>query len=339
MNPRWRLLLGTALLVACSARPPDPGQPETSPGPPEPAPAAAIGTLAPTSGGSPGTLPEAFATPSSTPELDGSAWAGPSVPVPILYQHRVLPLPADIATWSASARKGFLATNTLPWAVEAQVDWLQANGYHTILPRDLAAHWDGGAPLPIRPVILTFDDGYGEWLTTLLPMLVSRGMVAQLYVTLDALASGHLTWADIRTLAAAGMGIGAHDVHHVQLAMLGAGRRSASLATMTYEVTEARRILGVHLGTPPDSMAYVGGGYDANLLVAAQKAGYTTARSLVRGVVQSPEQRWTLRVSRISIWDDVVDQNACLAAPSQATCAIDAQMPTFARRVSGEAPG
>jgi peptidoglycan/xylan/chitin deacetylase (PgdA/CDA1 family) len=274
-----------------------------------------------------------------TLEADGTAWAGPRVPVPILYQHRVLPLPPDIGTWTASARKGFLETDTLPWAVEAQLDWLLANGYHTILPRDLVAHWDRGAPLPIRPVILSFDDGYGEWLSTLLPMLVRHGMVAELYVTLDALASGHLTWADIRTLAAAGMGIGAHDVHHVQLAMLGSGRKPASLATMTSEVTEARRILGAQLGTPPDSMAYVGGGFDASLVAAVQKAGYTSARALIRGVVQSPDQRWTLHVSRISVWDDVLDQAGCLAAPSEATCALDAGLPTFARRVSGEAPG
>ena len=52
---------------------------------------------------------------------------------------RVLPLPADIAAWSPASRKGFLETDTLPWAIEAQLGWLRANGYHTILPRDLAA--------------------------------------------------------------------------------------------------------------------------------------------------------------------------------------------------------
>jgi hypothetical protein len=49
--------------------------------------------------------------------------------------------------------------------------------------------------------------------------------------------------------------------------------------------------------------------------------------------------RWTLRVSRISVWDDILDQNACLAAPSEVACAVDPQMTTFARRMSGEAPG
>jgi len=44
-----------------------------------------------------------------------------------------------------------------------------------------------------------------------------RGMVAEFYVTLDAIRVGALRWSDVRCLAAAGNGIGAHDVHHVQL--------------------------------------------------------------------------------------------------------------------------
>ena len=312
--------------------------------PPDPAITAAPAILAEASAPAATPMPSEDAptlppTAPPSPEPDATAWAGPVVSVPILYQHRVRPLPAGIATWSTSARKALLETNTLPWAVDAQLGWLAVNGYHTILPRDLAAHWDQGAALPFRPVILTFDDGYPEWLTTLLPMLQRHGMVAELYVTLDAIADGRLTWAGVRQLADAGMGIGAHDVHHVQLTALGGGRAPASVATMTYEVSEARRILGIQLGAPPDSMAYVGGGVDDTLAAIVRKAGYTTARSLIRGVVQTPVNRWTLRVSRISVWDDVLDQNACVAAPSEATCAVDPALPTFARRVRGESPG
>ena len=91
--------------------------------------------------------------------------------VPILYQHRVVPLPQWIGTWTYKARQTFLATDTLPWSFAAQLDWLEAHGYTTILPRDLAEHWDRGVPLPARCVILTFDDGYPEWVSTVLPLL------------------------------------------------------------------------------------------------------------------------------------------------------------------------
>ena len=121
------------------------------------------------------------------------------------------------------AKKRFLTYDALPQAFAAQLDWLLANGYTTILPRDLAAHWDTGTPLPVRPVIITFDDGSHDWVNTVLPMLQARGMVAEFYLTLDAVKFGNLTWKEARRLVAAGNGIGAHDVHHVQLTAFGNG--------------------------------------------------------------------------------------------------------------------
>jgi len=41
------------------------------------------------------------------------------VTVPILYQHRVVPLPQGIGTWTDTARETFLATDTLPWSFAA----------------------------------------------------------------------------------------------------------------------------------------------------------------------------------------------------------------------------
>jgi peptidoglycan/xylan/chitin deacetylase (PgdA/CDA1 family) len=175
--------------------------------------------------------------------------------------------------------------------------------------------------------------------STVLPLLKLHHMTAEFYVTLDAIADGRLSWADVRTLAAAGMGIGAHDVHHIQLAMRGPNRPPASTAAMTHEVTDARRIIGNELGRPPDSMAYVGGGFDAALVGIVRRAGYSTARTIIRGVVQSPADRWTLHVSRIGVWDDVVDPTACVNDPSEATCAIRLPLTTFPQRVSGAAPG
>ena len=40
--------------------------------------------------------------------------------------------------------------------LEQDLQWLAEMGYHTILPRELAA----GEPLPEKPILLTFDDGY-----------------------------------------------------------------------------------------------------------------------------------------------------------------------------------
>ena len=79
--------------------------------------------------------------------------------VPILYYHRIQPVPQVFSKWTKARQKHFLQYDALPKAFVAQLDWLVADGYTTILPGDLAAHWDHGTPLPPKPVIITFDDG------------------------------------------------------------------------------------------------------------------------------------------------------------------------------------
>ncbi len=250
--------------------------------------------------------------------------------VPILYYHRIQAIPAGFAAQSPAQRTSFMAYNVLPSVFAAQLDWLAGHGYHTILPHDLVAHWDRGVKLPSRPIILTFDDGFAEWATNVVPLLESHHMVAEFYVSVDHIGPGSLTWNDLRAFAAAGMGIGAHDVHHVQLTGFGAGKPSASAATMWLEVSLARTIIGANTGVLPDSMAYVGGGFDATLVDLVRRAGYTSARSILRGVHQYPGWRFELRVSRIGGYDDVT---------SIIGGTFDPGLPTFARRVSGADPG
>ena len=245
--------------------------------------------------------------------------------VPIVYYHRVQSIPAGFRHWGRHRKRTFLAYDLLPAAFEAQLDWLQANGYTTILPRDLAAHWDTGARLPRRPVILAFDDGSKSWIRKVLPALKKRGMVAEFYLTLDAIKHGNLTWAQVRRLARAGNGIGAHDVHHVQLAGV-PHRRPASAKRMFREVNGARRAIAAHVGVAPDSMAYVGGGFDARLIRQVRKAGYTTARSVLRGIHQREDRRFSLRVVRVAARDDVL---------WVISGRIDPLLPVFAAKMAG----
>lgn len=247
--------------------------------------------------------------------------------VPILYYHRVESVPGAFDRWTRDRRHRFLEYDVLPAAFEAQLDWLAEHGYATILPRDLAAHWDLGAPLPARPVILTFDDGYRSWITTVLPALRRRGMVAEFYLTLGAIRKRNLHWSDVRLLARAGMGIGAHDVHHVQLAGLPGGRARPA-RVMWQEVSQARTVIAAQVGVAPDSMAYVGGGFDDTLVALVRRAGYSTARSIQRGIVQRSELRYQLRVVRIGARDDVID----VASESL----VDG-LPAFVARLSGRA--
>lgn len=54
----------------------------------------------------------------------------------------------------------------------------------------------GGAPLPSRPVLLTFDDGYRGVLRHALPVLVRHRVSAVVFAISGASAEGRLTWYD-----------------------------------------------------------------------------------------------------------------------------------------------
>ena len=95
---------------------------------------------------------------------------------------------------------------------------------------------------------------------------------------------------------------------------------------MWAEVSGARRVIAAQVGVVPDSMAYVGGGFDARLEALARKAGYTTARSIIRGIVQTSAHRFELRVVRIGPRDDVVDLVSGALVPG---------LPTFVTRMHG----
>ena len=45
-----------------------------------------------------------------------------------------------------------------PRVFAAQMDWLDAHGYHTITLNDVRLYWQRVAPLPSKPVIITLDD-------------------------------------------------------------------------------------------------------------------------------------------------------------------------------------
>ena len=47
-----------------------------------------------------------------------------------------------------------------PAALRGDLEWLKQNGYQTVVVQDLLDYVEEGTPLPEKPVMITFDDGY-----------------------------------------------------------------------------------------------------------------------------------------------------------------------------------
>lgn len=184
-----------------------------------------------------------------------------------------------ILTWHSvgGATDEFTVTEA---AFTAQLDALQRAGFHSVSFRQWLEHEDRGAPLPDKPVLLTFDDGYRDALTAALPALRARGLRGTFFLVSGWMggqapaADGrrYLTWDEARALLASGMEIGSHGATHRRLPELGE-------AQALEELTASKRELESRLGTRVEVFAYPFNASRRWLRGVVQKAGYRAAVS------------------------------------------------------------
>jgi peptidoglycan/xylan/chitin deacetylase (PgdA/CDA1 family) len=170
--------------------------------------------------------------------------------VPVLTYHSVSDDPP------ASTR----ALSVRPSRLAAQLRFLRDHGFVGLTFGDLCRRVRAGVPLPERPVVLTFDDGYADTHETALPLLVEHGFPATTFVTTGWLrdagpdAAGRpldrtMCWSQVRELADAGIEVAAHSHSHAQLDQLGD-------RDLTAELARSKVLLEDRLGTEVPSLAY-----------------------------------------------------------------------------------
>src|ERR1700733_12331782 len=65
-----------------------------------------------------------------------------------------------------------------------QLAYLRDNGFNTVTAGTLSAILaDGAGDLPERPVVLAFDDGYGDFYSQALPLLKQHGFTGTVFQT------------------------------------------------------------------------------------------------------------------------------------------------------------
>ena len=119
--------------------------------------------------------------------------------LPILIYHHVVP--------EGETCNEMTVTDT---RLNADLQWLAENGYHTILPRELAA----GEALPDKAILITFDDGYCSNYELAYPLLQKYQMKAVISIMVymqDVCASSFLSWDMCREMEDSGLvEIGSH---------------------------------------------------------------------------------------------------------------------------------
>ncbi len=150
----------------------------------------------------------------------------------------------------------------------AQLAYLAGHGYHTITLVDLFNTLYYGRPLPPRPVILTFDDGYADNYTDAFPLLRRYHMVGEFNIVTGLVGTTlgvntYVTWPRVEAMADAGMEIESHTVSHPDLGLLGLDRAA-------YELHFSRALLAARIHRAVQFMAYPSGEPFRSGAVAAQ---------------------------------------------------------------------
>jgi peptidoglycan/xylan/chitin deacetylase (PgdA/CDA1 family) len=174
-----------------------------------------------------------------------------------------------------------------------QMRWLAHHGYTAVTLRSVWDHWHGGASLPPRPVVVSFDDGYRSVAATAFPVLRDRGWPAVLNLAVKNLrVRGGISERQVRRVIAGGWEIDAHTLSHPDLTAVDDRR-------LTREVAGSRRELRRLFGIPVDFFCYPGGRYDRRVIAAVRAAGFLAATTTVDGLA-SPAVPFELRRVRVS---------------------------------------
>ncbi len=191
-----------------------------------------------------------------------------SVRVPILAYHNIRPIPAGI---SASDRQ----FEVPPEELDRQLAWLKEQGYESISFDALHAALVDGAPLPPKPIILSFDDGRDTHYASAFPLLRAYGFTATFFVFTNAIdRPGYLTWEQMREMRAAGMEFGSHTRYHAYLTRLTDPRE------IDAEISGSKKTLEDGFGEPIAAFAYPFGLHDDATAEKLRAAGYETARTI-----------------------------------------------------------
>jgi peptidoglycan/xylan/chitin deacetylase (PgdA/CDA1 family) len=160
-------------------------------------------------------------------------------------------------------------------------------------------------PLPGKPIILTFDDGYQDFLSTAMPVLRYYGFSATVFLVADRIggaadwdagygeAAPLLSWQEVHALQAAGTEFGCHSAVHRPMTGM-------HLAELTEDTARSRAILEEGLQTAVTTLAYPYGAENEFVRRVVADLGFRAAASCEPGISRIGDD--PLRLRRIEIF-------------------------------------
>jgi peptidoglycan/xylan/chitin deacetylase (PgdA/CDA1 family) len=200
--------------------------------------------------------------------------------------------------------------NTSPEVFRRQMRCLHQEGYRSIGLNELIKGFEVGLDLT-KTVVITFDDGYQDFLTEAMPILKQYGFMATVFLATGRIQQtsmrlegvDYLTWSEVRELHQEGIEFGSHTVTHPDLRCLGPEQ-------IEYELGYSKEVIEQQLGTSINSFAYPFPFPEENtdftrlLLDELENQGFENGVTTILGRASLRHNRFFLPRLPVNTWDD-----------------------------------
>lgn len=218
--------------------------------------------------------------------------------VPVLMYHKVNPSVIDRNTVHIDNFK-------------QQLQYLVQSGYRTITFAQYQEYMAGRQVLPAKPIILTFDDGYEDNFTHVLPLLKQYNMKGTVFVVVEGIGkpcswlkrhecNQLMTWDQLNIWLEAGMEVGGHTMTHPMLSRL-------SNEAIKHELEVSKELLERRLKTKIDLLCYPYGDLDDRVKTLTRAVGYKGGLAIFNNAPLIHEDMYAIpRVgisSRLPLWE------------------------------------
>ena len=200
--------------------------------------------------------------------------------------------------------------NTSAEVFSRQMRWLRNRGFRSIDLCELIEKFERRENLD-KTVVITFDDGYRDFMDGALPALKQCGFSATIFLATDRIQDAptrlngaeYLTWQEVRELHREGIRFGSHTVTHPDMRSLGPDQ-------IEYELGYSKEVIEQNLGEPVNSFAYPfafpeeDNNFTRFLLDVLENQGFLNGVTTILGRASRKSSPYFLPRLPVNDWDD-----------------------------------